>query len=50
MHLTERASGPQGPVCEPLFNLAFEGSGVDVREYVDDDIGLFPCLQTGCRG
>ncbi len=26
----------------------FEGLGVDVWEYVDDDIGLFPYLQTGC--
>ncbi len=28
----------------------FEGLGVDVWEYVDDDIGLFPYLQTGCGG
>jgi hypothetical protein len=26
----------------------FEGLGVDVWEYVDDDVGLFPYLQTGC--
>ncbi|MEE8374998.1 MAG: hypothetical protein V3S26_01585 [Acidimicrobiia bacterium] len=26
----------------------FEGLGVHVWEYVDDDIGLFPYLQTGC--
>lgn len=26
----------------------FEGLGVEVWEYIDDDIGLFPYLQTGC--